>query len=101
MGRGVFVFYLFLFHKFQFPYHFHPNFSPPGRPHFFSCCGGFFFFSSKIAPRAFFFFFMSPAWLKKHQFRPIFWFGIGRGAKKKSPGSRYFLRAQNFPTVLF
>merc|ERR1712000_531036 len=25
----------------------------------------------------------SPAWLKKHQFRPIFWFGIGRGAQKK------------------
>merc|ERR1712000_471276 len=58
-----------------------------------------FFFSSKIAPRAFFIF-TSPAWLKKHQFRPVFWFGIGRGAQQqKSPGSRYFfsrLRAQNF-----
>merc|ERR1712096_443288 len=48
---------------------------------------------------------MSPAWLKKHQFRPFFLVWNWEGsAKKKSPGSRYFfsrLRAQNFPTVLF
>merc|ERR1712096_475362 len=41
--RGVFVFYLFFFQKFQFPYHFLPNFSPPGpkpKPTFFQ--GSFF-----------------------------------------------------------